>query len=88
MMIFLPAVVYYLYFACPSTPHCGDVDGNCSHCSVLSFPVVPTIDSLFDTTAFLVCLGWLAFQIAIELILPGKVAKPLMLPPLVLFAHN
>ena len=67
MVLSLPLTVYGLYFMCPSK----------DHCTILEIPPLPTLDSLFTTTAAQVFLVWFAFQALLYILLPGEVCEGL-----------
>ena len=64
VMVGLPAVCYGLVYAC-------NAEG-CFNFRSLSLPGLPSQTQLISTEAFAAILGWLAFQIVLHLLMPGK----------------
>lgn len=64
VMVGLPAVCYGLVYAC-------NAEG-CLSFRSLSVPGFPSRTQLISAEAFAAILGWLAFQIVLHLLMPGK----------------
>ena len=73
----LPCVVVGLWFAC--TPeYCLDFDVSSwttKGWEVISAQFPSSADALFDATAFAVVAGWMAFQVALERLLPATIVQ-------------
>ncbi|ESN99906.1 hypothetical protein HELRODRAFT_187232 [Helobdella robusta] len=55
----LPLTTIYLNLACGK-----------SSCSILTLPLMPTMEEMFNTTSLLIYTGWFFFQLIIHLLLP------------------
>lgn len=77
MIVGLPVVIYLLYFLCN--------DKVCMH-NPLSFDwnhffsTIPPFSKWWSTTGTFIYLGWLAFNVFLERVLPGEVAEGVPLP--------
>eukprot|EP01061_Rhynchopus_euleeides_P047611 TRINITY_DN9636_c0_g1_i1.p1 TRINITY_DN9636_c0_g1~~TRINITY_DN9636_c0_g1_i1.p1 ORF type:complete len:427 (+),score=183.01 TRINITY_DN9636_c0_g1_i1:162-1442(+) len=74
-MVSLPVVIIFLYLVSDQDIVKGaDLRG-------IADLQLPDPETLFSSEALVVCLGWLAFLVACERQLPGKVVKGVQLPP-------
>mmetsp|Transcript_30161 Transcript_30161/g.39733 ORF Transcript_30161/g.39733 Transcript_30161/m.39733 type:complete len:486 (+) Transcript_30161:53-1510(+) len=78
VMVFLPLVIYMLYYLCGKDYCLNGLD--VGSLSEVPFPkTLEQVQALFSLEALLVFLGWFGFQVLLDRTLPGEVAKGVML---------